>query len=541
MNELTIGNSFLGYSSTIAGKKSLLEYYNVLYNADIYEISCSIMFSPNHLLTFFNDDKSTNIDSFQKKFYDHLFIQIPECNITTFKTIHQTSTYKLKLGNLNLLYNSQTNHLDITSDIFGYESFYYCVQKDTIFYSDRLDWLLRFCNNFIEINELALLETIYFNIIIPPKTFFKKFLRLGSNQTLTIKCHDSLNIKLVNNSYPFIGETKKEYCTPEIKAKLNDFSPNAAISSFASSTRIENLFDVKNKLMTYNLNIYNPIKPLPQPIAPHFRKQITVNIYNWFNHLPITSLRNTEPCYSIIENNYSLLLETMDGHNKLLCDAGIIYFMKAINSQKDSIQHISYKSLCDSSLFEILKPNHFTQQYLAHNYSELITFLKGIAFQLGLTSLLPLTLYYLLLLLPDQVRRIRQITKHTKNKILTPFEDPNFMFSNLLLLNEMHERGFELLSSLDKMQSDLTKALKSFNCVYETEHSIYNMFDALQRYYSLYKGDALIKKMFRLSPLCFNKLLRLSTKDSDHAISSFLIKLLTAEYLTITEQFCKQK
>jgi hypothetical protein len=537
MNELTISNSFLGCSSTIADKKNLLKHYNALCNVDLYEINCSIMFSPNHLLTFFDDNKSTNFDSFQKKFYNCMLIPIPECNNTTFKTIQQTSTYKLKHGNLNLLYNSQTNHLDITSDIFGYESFYYCVQEDTIFYSDRLDWLLRFCNNFIEIDELALLETVYFNIIIPPKTFFKKFLRLGSNQTLTIKCHDSLNIKLVNNSYPFIGETKKKYGTTEIKAKLNDFSPNAAISSFASSTRLENIFDIKNELMTYNLNIYNPIKLLPQPIAHPSHKQITVNIYNWFNHLPITSFRSTEPCYSIIENNYSLLLETMDGHNKLLCDAGIIYFMKAINSQKGSVQHISYKSLCDSSLFGILKPNHFTQQYLAHNYSELIIFLKRITLQLGLTSLMPLTLYYFLLLLPDQVRRIRQITKHTKNKILTPFEDHNFMFSNLLLLNEIHGGGFKSLSPFDKMQSDLIKALKSFNCVYETEHSIYNMFDALQRYYSLYKDDGLIKKIFRLSPLCFNKLLRISTKDSDHTISSFLIKLLTAEYLTIIEQF----
>ena len=457
--------------------------------------------------------------------------------ISFYQLQSKVSYFEILVGEfLKIQWEKKEKTLKIFSDIIGRDTIFFIKEMDGIVYSDRLDWLLLYCkqnNKSLHINDTALLDAIFFQVILAPQTIFKECFRLNANQILQIvEYNDTIHVAV--NSSPYIKKSiflkeKSFSFLQQNEPALSNISINTFSTFYSFVSKFNQLFNLsKNKLDYYVLTQSH--MNLSSSQVPNLTC-IETSQCDLFNYLPVLVTRMMEPCIHSSEYYHALLLEKISSEKLvIISDIGFLHYLNAIakvtNVNQNFFDHTKYIRTVLKSIKNFYRFKTCPEDYLIHRWEETIKFIRLLVGEYEIEFISDISLFELLICLPERTRKFRSLAKTLGKKVILPCDDEEFIFKTLLSLTGAKNKN--ILSSQEAIT--LINSIQPTYIAKTDDISFFNLFDAVQRTYFAHKST--INEIFNLSRLQMSKFAQISKKGHQQRVTDFLITLLTTEYLS---------
>lgn len=527
----TYCTSFIGISFTHKNSLFVTNFFKMFANKSIYSESISQIKLSEHQFIFLKNF-NFKMENFSRNSIKENFHSTPcyqlQPNVFYFETL---------VGEfLKIQWEKRGKTLKIFSDIIGRDTIFFIKENDNIVYSDRLDWLLFYCkqnNKYLHINDKALLDAIFFQVILAPKTIFKECLRLNANQVLQItECNNT--IRVVINSSNCIK--KSNFLKGESFSFLKKYEHslgNVPINAFSTFYSFISKFNQLFNLPKNRLDYYVLAQPHINLSSMHVSNLtcIETSQCDLFNYLPLLVTRMMEPCIHSSEYYHALLLERMSPEKLvIISDIGFLHYLNAIvkvtNINQKVFDHTKYIRTILKSIKKFYRFKHCPEDYLIHQWEESIRFIRILLGEYEIEFISDVSLFELLICLPERTRKFKSVAKHLGKKVILPCDHEEFIFGTLLSLAEKNSEN--MISFQEAIT--LINSVRPVYIAKADDNSFFNSFDAVQRTYFTRKSA--INEIFNLSRFQMIKFVQISKMGNQQKITDFLITLLTTEYLS---------
>lgn len=463
-------------------------------------------------------------------------MQQPQLNLSSYNAqFANVNQFCLTTDCLTVSVDIDSDVVQIKTDFLAHEAVYFIKEKQKILYSNCMNWLISHYQGTLNIDELALVEAISFQVILPPRTIYKEIHASALNENITI---------FIENEQAVVKIIKNQFMPQYVynSSLLQDPQPLSFLVKKLLKGSLDNLENLPHAIFLGPNNYLNDIqsqfrqsyykddyymltgKPIKEQWG--YVNQVQFERQDFFNSLPKLANSVQEPCLHFNEYYYTWLLENVVTSHPVACDLGYLNYLQAIKSISGDYLFSNYSNFMFKSLRFSFRLNYQPKRYLITRYNEVTRELQSLVSNHLDYPLPRRALFELLIVLPNRVRKLKAFAKHVKKEILIPFANPNLIFETLRLISTNDKKPVKM---------DASDPLLFFTPPYlydQSDPSIYNLLDALQRQF--FTQHSAIKKVVDLAPWKTFSFIKFAKKGQLTEITNMMIALLTTEYMLLT-------